>query len=158
LDRDSCQSAINSLSEQREALRNIAKKMIEERGSKKPTPIDEYIGIAVRSHRKELGLSQIALAKAIGVTFQQVQKYEKGANRIGAGRLSAIAKALQVPVTSFFAPASGLQRDRLPSSGNAMDFLRLPGATDLLGYYTQIKDPARRKTVLKLARALAAGV
>ena len=112
----------------------------------------------MRSRRKELGLSQTDLASAIGVSFKQVHKYEYGTNRIGAGRLSAIAQALQVPVTSFFARASGEERDLLHSSSTAAEFLKRPGATDLLGYYTQIKDPARRKSVLKLARSLAAGV
>jgi transcriptional regulator with XRE-family HTH domain len=134
-------------------LRNTAKKVIEERGPKKPTSTDEYVGIAMRARRKELGLSQTDLAKAIGVTFQQVQKYENGINRVGAGRLSAISQALQVPVTYFFQIVNG--SDGPEVRPRTLESLRLPGAPALLGHYAKIKNPAHRKTVLDLARALA---
>ena len=61
-----------------------------------------HVGIKIRTRRKELGLSQTSLGRKVGVTFQQMQKYEKGVNRVGASRLAAIAKALAVPVGYFF--------------------------------------------------------
>jgi transcriptional regulator with XRE-family HTH domain len=70
--------------------------------SKTIDPIDQYVGARIRIQRIELGMSQVTLAQAIGVTFQQVQKYEKGANRISASRLQQIAAALQAPVSFFF--------------------------------------------------------
>ena len=134
-------------------MRNVAKKISEYRDQKKPTPVDEYVGIALRSRRNELGLSQTDLAKALGVTFQQVQKYEKGTNRIGAGRLSAIAQALQVPVTYFFQAMNGSESPE--GKPRALESLRLPGALALLGHYAKIKNPALRRTVVELARSLA---
>ena len=71
-------------------------------GRKKPNPTDRYVGARVRMRRLMLGMSQTALGNSLGVTFQQVQKYEKGANRIGASRLQQIGAALQVPVSFFF--------------------------------------------------------
>ncbi len=133
-------------------MRNIAK-ISEERAQKKPTPTDEYVGIAMRFRRKELGFSQTDLAKAIGVTFQQVQKYEKGTNRIGAGRLSAISQALKVPVTYFFQAVDGY--DSPNGRPKTLELLKLPGASALLRHYVEIENPALRRSVLKLARSLA---
>ena len=134
-------------------MRNIAKTTSEARGTKKPTPTDEYVGIALRFRRKELGLSQTDLAKAIGVTFQQVQKYEKGLNRVGAGRLSAISQALQVPVSYFFQAVNGSGTPN--ARPKTLELLRLPGAPALLRYYVSIENPALRRSVLGLARSLA---
>jgi hypothetical protein len=71
-------------------------------GRKTPNPTDRYVGARVRMRRLMLGMSQTALGNSLGVTFQQVQKYEKGTNRIGASRLQQIAGSLQVPVAFFF--------------------------------------------------------
>ena len=71
-------------------------------GRKTPNPTDRYVGARVRMRRLMLGMSQTALGNSLGVTFQQVQKYEKGTNRIGASRLQQIAGTLQVPVAFFF--------------------------------------------------------
>ena len=84
-------------------------------GSKKATPTDQLVGTAVRYRRRELGMSQGELAKSVGVTFQQIQKYENGTNRIGAGRLTAMAEALQVPVSSFFEAVQGAEKPGSPS-------------------------------------------
>jgi transcriptional regulator with XRE-family HTH domain len=134
-------------------LGNTAKKMSEERGPKKPTPADQYVGVAVRHRRKELGLSQPDLAKAIGVTFQQLQKYEKGANRVSMGRLSAIAEALQVPMSYFFQVVDGTDNSAVKSK--TLDLLKLPEASALLQHFSNIENPAVRRSVLKLARSLA---
>ena len=77
---------------------------------KSPNPIDKHVGGRVRMQRMALGMSQEKLGDAIGLTFQQVQKYEKGANRISASRLQQIAHVLGVPVTYFFDGAPGLPR------------------------------------------------
>jgi len=69
---------------------------------KPPSPVDKYVGSRVRMRRKMLGMSQEKLADGLGLTFQQVQKYEKGANRIGASRLQQISHILQIPVPFFF--------------------------------------------------------
>src|SRR5688572_23081261 len=121
-------------------LRNVAKKISEDRDQKKPTPVDEYVGIALRSRRNELGLTQIELARAIGVTFQQVQKYERGTSRISAGRLSAISQALQVPITYFFQAMNGSDTPKVRP--RTLELLRLPGASALLRHYSNIENPA----------------
>ena len=69
---------------------------------KRPKQVDAHVGVKIRDRRKELGLSQTALGNKVGVTFQQMQKYEQGVNRVGASRLAALAKALEVPVAYFF--------------------------------------------------------
>ena len=80
---------------------------------KAPNPTDKHVGSRVRMRRMMLGMSQEKLGDSLGLTFQQVQKYEKGVNRIGAGRLQRISEALDVPITFFFdvtphAPARGV--------------------------------------------------
>src|SRR2546429_5690306 len=74
---------------------------------KAPNPVDKYVGSRVRMRRLMLGMSQQKLGEALGLTFQQVQKYEKGINRIGAGRLQHIASIQQVPISFFFEDAPG---------------------------------------------------
>ena len=74
---------------------------------KKPNPIDVHVGSRVRLRRNMLGMSQEKLGEALGITFQQIQKYEKGANRVGASRLQAIATVMNVPVSFFFEDSSG---------------------------------------------------
>ncbi|MDX4076759.1 helix-turn-helix transcriptional regulator, partial [Brucella sp. NBRC 113783] len=70
--------------------------------AKKPNPTDIHVGSRIRMQRQLRGMSQVTLAEGLGITFQQVQKYEKGTNRVGASRLQAIADLLQVPVSFFF--------------------------------------------------------
>lgn len=74
---------------------------------KKPNPIDIHVGSRVRLRRNMLGMSQEKLGEHLGITFQQIQKYEKGTNRVGASRLQAIASVLKVPVAFFFEDAPG---------------------------------------------------
>src|SRR5919197_1197749 len=94
---------------------------------KAPNPIDKHVGSRVRLRRVMLGMSQEKLGDALDLTFQQVQKYEKGANRIGASRLQQISHVLQVPVSFFFegAPTSGRQvgMGEAPSPAYVSDFL-----------------------------------
>jgi len=99
--------------------------------SKGPNETDVLVGARVRFRRIELGLSQTQLANALGVTFQQVQKYEKGSNRIGASRLHAIAEVLRVSVSYFF-PDAGEAVDHDARPGEILGLLGIPGAMDLL--------------------------
>ena len=121
--------------------------------SKEATLADRLVGERVRLRRKELGLSQEKLGKAVGVTFQQIQKYENGVNRIGAGRLTQIGAFLEVPVSYFF---DGLAEvcDNPTEEANVLVSLKTPGAMDLLRAYGAI-EPGLRRAVLDLARTLA---
>lgn len=113
---------------------------------KQTTDVDRLVGIRITALRKARGLSQTALGTAVGVTFQQVQKYEKGQNRVGAGRLREISKLLEVPVSAFFEESeNGTQND-------AFGFLGTQGAIELLRAYALIEDDQLRRDVLALVR------
>jgi transcriptional regulator with XRE-family HTH domain len=129
----------------------------------KPNPIDVQVGSRVRLRRNMLGLSQEKLGDAIGLTFQQVQKYERGANRIGASRLHELSRVLDVPVAFFFddtdpvrAPAIPGGFAEPPAEGFDSDPLRRPETAELVDAYFAIEDAAVRRRLLDLARALAA--
>jgi transcriptional regulator with XRE-family HTH domain len=122
--------------------------------AKAATPMDALVGARLRTRRKQLRISQERLGKEIGVSFQQVQKYENGTNRIGAGRLAEISKVLDVPVAFFFTGSSGAataEGDRADTKA----ILSEPGATELLQAYAQIGSLALRNAVVRLARDLA---
>lgn len=104
-------------------------------------PIDVSIGSRVRARREALRITQVELAKDIGVTFQQVQKYEKGTNRIAAARLLQIARVLQTTAASL------LGED---GEGN------IPGADALARQWSQIEDPKQRRAVVDLVRTMIA--
>ena len=117
--------------------------------------IDLHVASRVREQRILLGISQTQMATALGLTFQQVYKYEQGKNRISAGRLYEFGKILGVPITFFFegvvdAPISAAA---LPSAGDA-DPLETREAGELLRAYRAISDPLLRLSVRRLARAL----
>jgi transcriptional regulator with XRE-family HTH domain len=120
-----------------------------------PTQTDVLVGSRVRVRRLELGLSQTALANELGVTFQQVQKYEKGTNRIGASRLHAMSRVLGVPVTYFFPAPDPDQPMAKPTE--VLNLLSIPGAVDLLRDYAAISDRLARKALVVMARTLARG-
>jgi transcriptional regulator with XRE-family HTH domain len=116
--------------------------------------MDALVGARLRSRRKQLKMSQERLGKEIGVSFQQVQKYENGTNRIGAGRLAEISKVLDVPVAFFFTGSSGGNSGD-GERADARAVLNEPGATELLQAYSQIGSLALRNAVVRLARDLA---
>jgi transcriptional regulator with XRE-family HTH domain len=129
----------------------------------KPNPIDVQVGSRVRLRRNMLGLSQEKLGEAIGLTFQQVQKYERGANRIGASRLHELSRVLDVPVSFFFddmdpvrAPAIPGGFAEPPADAFESDPLRRPETVELVEAYFAIDDAAVRRRLLDLAKALAA--
>lgn len=121
---------------------------------KTPNQTDLHVGARVRVRRMELGVSQTGLGDRVGVTFQQIQKYEKGANRIGASRLQAIANVLDVPISYFFPDQeSGGANDAKPAE--VLDLLGTPGALDLLRDFARIPDRSARRALSVMARSLA---
>ncbi|MGM4982776.1 MULTISPECIES: helix-turn-helix domain-containing protein [Rhizobium] len=127
--------------------------------AKVPNPIDAYVGSRVRTRRLMLGMSQERLAEQIGVTFQQVQKYEKGTNRIGASRLQAIANVLAVPVAFFFQQdnTQPLNTDGLGAINGLEDlseFLTSKEGLSLNKAFMKINDPGIRQSVLTLIKSL----
>jgi transcriptional regulator with XRE-family HTH domain len=129
---------------------------------KAPNPTDKHVGARVRMRRMMLGMSQEKLGDALGLTFQQVQKYEKGANRIGASRLQQIAHILQVPVAFFFegAPSiAGHQSEGLaeaPSPTYVSDFLATSDGLALTKAFMGIKDAKLRRRIVDLVEQIAA--
>jgi len=123
---------------------------------KSPDPVDVEVGRRIRIQRMARGMSQTELGKRIGVTFQQVQKYEKGANRVGAGRLTRIATVLEVAVSTFFG-ASGQPGDQAaPTAGRSdLEYLIQPGALRLLRAYGQIRPGALQRSIVVLVERLA---
>src|SRR3954465_15272797 len=125
-----------------------------------PNPIDVRVGARLRLRRNMLGLSQEKLGEAIGLTFQQVQKYERGANRIGASRLHQLSRVLDVPVTFFFddtdpvrAPAMGGFAEP-PAETFEADPLRRQETIELVQAYFAIDNPTVRRRLLDLAKTL----
>ena len=118
-------------------------------------PRDAEIGKRVRTLRLQRGLSQSDLGALISVTFQQVQKYEKGTNRISAGRLQRIAEVLSVPVSFFFdGPEDGRKHSK-SSVDVEFSFLQTEGALRLARAYARIKEPGVRLQLLRLTEAIA---
>lgn len=127
--------------------------------SANPNPVDIHVGQRVRLRRTLLGMSQEKLGDALGLTFQQVQKYERGANRIGASRLHDLAKALQVPVGFFFddLPDDSM-KDIKTESGNEHrgdDPMQQRETIELVRAYYRIKSPNARRRFYELARSVA---
>jgi transcriptional regulator with XRE-family HTH domain len=129
---------------------------------KAPNPIDKHVGSRVRMRRMMLGMSQEKLGNNLGLTFQQVQKYEKGTNRIGASRLQQISHILQVPVSFFFegAPANinGPRSDELseaPSPAYVSDFLATSDGLALTKAFMRIPDMKLRRRIVDLVEQIA---
>jgi transcriptional regulator with XRE-family HTH domain len=129
---------------------------------KAPNPIDKHVGSRVRMRRMMLGMSQEKLGDALGLTFQQVQKYEKGTNRIGASRLQQISHILQVPVSFFFegAPSSGgaMQHagmSEAPSPAYVSDFLATSDGLSLTKSFMRIKNSKLRRRIVDLVEQIA---
>jgi len=130
---------------------------------KQANPVDAQVGNRVRLRRMLIGMSQEKLGEMLGLTFQQVQKYEKGVNRIGAGRLFHIAQILSVPIDYFYEgvveqlpmPAKGFAEDA--ARPPVMEFLSSGEGLQLSLAFMRITDPKVRKRVLELVKSLAAG-
>lgn len=128
---------------------------------KAPNPIDKHVGSRVRMRRMMLNMSQEKLGDALGLTFQQVQKYEKGTNRIGASRVQQIAHILQVPVSFFFegAPAAGGHNtggmSEAPSPAYVADFLATSDGLSLTKAFMRIKSSKLRRRIVDLVEQIA---
>lgn len=117
---------------------------------KQTTDVDRLVGLRITALRKARGLSQTALGTAVGVTFQQVQKYEKGQNRVGAGRLREIARLLEVPVSAFFE-----ENEDGGTQSDVFGFLGTQGAIEVLRAYALIEDDQLRRDILAIVRTAA---
>ena len=122
---------------------------------KSPNQIDKHIGTRVRARRVMLGMSQEKLANALGLTFQQVQKYEKGVNRIGASRLLHIAGILDVSIEFFFEGLPGLRAGGFSDDSVVADFLTRPESDRLVRGFLRLKDDEARRKVADLVDWLA---
>ena len=130
---------------------------------KQASPIDVQVGTRVRLRRMLIGMSQEKLGEMLGLTFQQVQKYEKGVNRIGAGRLFQVAHILGVPIDYFYEGVNGASENAPgfaePGGGSppVMEFLSSGEGLQLSLAFMKIKDPKVRKRVLDLVKSLSDG-
>jgi len=122
-----------------------------------PNPIDRHVGLRIRMRRKELGVSQERLAESIGLTFQQVQKYERAANRVSASKLWEMARALNTSIAYFY---EGLSSTPEPPGSNlpretVQDFLMTPEGLELASSFPKISQGRLRRKILDLVRVMA---
>jgi transcriptional regulator with XRE-family HTH domain len=129
--------------------------------TKAPNPVDKYVGSRVRMRRIMLGMSQEKLGDALGLTFQQIQKYEKGTNRVGASRIKQISEILHVPVSFLFdggpagtAGADGFGEEASPAY--ISDFLATSEGLALTRAFTSITDAKLRRSIVDLVEQIAA--
>jgi len=133
---------------------------LEKENKKSPNPTDIHVGSRIRMRRNILGMSQEKLGESLGITFQQIQKYEKGTNRVGASRLQAIASILDVPVAFFFAEVPGRESalDGLSDGDGSrfvIDFVNSGEGLQLNRAFARIADAKVRRKVVELVKALA---
>jgi transcriptional regulator with XRE-family HTH domain len=129
--------------------------------TKAPNPVDKYVGSRVRMRRIMLGMSQEKLGEALGLTFQQVQKYEKGTNRVGASRIQQISEILQVPVSFLFegGPSGIASVDNLTEAASptyVSDFLATSEGLALTRAFTRISDAKLRRSIVDMVEQIAA--
>ena len=128
--------------------------------TKAPNPVDKYVGSRVRMRRIMLGMSQEKLGEALGLTFQQIQKYEKGTNRVGASRLQQISEVLQVPVSFLFdgGPSGVVVSEGAAASASPAyiaDFLATSEGLALTRAFTRIADSKLRRSIVDLVEQIA---
>lgn len=125
-----------------------------------PNPVDVHVGLQVRLRRKALKMSQETLAEALGLTFQQVQKYERGTNRVSASKLYEIARTLQVSIAWFFEGLGDPESIHIDEAGlsppnpSAMAFLMTPEGMDLANLFPRIAQRQVRRRVVELVRSM----
>ena len=127
------------------------------RGTGNPHPVDVYVGARVRLRRLLLGMNQETLAKALGLTFQQVQKYEGGANRVSASRLAEMAQILGVPILYFFADFSADEAALSAEEQRFREIIQRPETIQLIRLYYAIPDVSVRARFLSMVKIIAAG-
>lgn len=122
-----------------------------------PNPVDQHVGLRIRLRRKELGVSQERLANSIGLTFQQVQKYERAANRVSASKLYEMARALDTSVAYFFeglADSDAEAGASIETHSLVQQFLVTPEGLELAAIFPRLRRPRIRRRVLDLVRAM----
>ncbi len=126
---------------------------------KPPNPVDRHVGSRVRMRRIMLGMSQEKLGEGLGLTFQQIQKYEKGTNRIGASRIQQIAEILQVPVSFLFegSPGSSTHFGESPSPTYVADFLATAEGLALIRAFTRIPNIKLRRAIVDMVELIGDG-
>ena len=127
--------------------------------AKPPNPVDRHVGSRVRMRRIMLGMSQERLGEGLGLTFQQIQKYEKGTNRIGASRIQQISEILQVPVSFLFegSPGSSAVFNEAPSPTYIADFLATAEGLALVRAFTNIRDIKLRRAIVDMVELISGG-
>lgn len=118
-----------------------------------PNPIDRHVGLRIRLRRRELGVSQEKLADSIGLTFQQVQKYERAANRVSASKLWEVAQALNTSVAYFYDGLAGEPLAGVQEAATA--FSHTPEGAEMATLFPQIRRERVRRMLLELVRAMA---
>lgn len=149
---------------------DLSKDNQETKSGEGPDPVDIHVGARLRLRRNLIGMSQEQMGKALGLTFQQIQKYERGANRMGASRLHQMSRLLNVPVAWFFEELPGPLHPRFgfsenkqaplegaPPQGAAPDveILQRRETLDLIRAYYSITDPKQRRKVFELVKSMA---
>jgi transcriptional regulator with XRE-family HTH domain len=147
------------------APRKPRKASIARTGSDNPNPVDIHVGSRLRMRRSMMGMSQESLADSVGLTFQQVQKYERGSNRVSASRLYQFSKILDVPVAYFFDRyGEGDKKSGILSYGMADndqeqilsdDILMERETHEILRVYYSIKDEKKRREILHIVKSMA---
>jgi transcriptional regulator with XRE-family HTH domain len=129
--------------------------------AKPPNPVDRHVGSRVRMRRIMLGMSQEKLGEGLGLTFQQIQKYEKGTNRIGASRIQQISEILQVPVSFLFEGSPGSSSANsfgdAPSPTYVADFLATSDGLALIRAFTRIPDIKLRRAIVDMVELIGGG-
>lgn len=126
---------------------------------RKPNDVDAHVGSRLRQRRMLLGISQEQLAEMLGLTFQQVQKYERGTNRVSASRLFQLARALDTPITWFFedmeSDRGAAEREKAEGATEDSDPMSRRETLELVRVYSRIDDRKVRKKLYEMAKALA---
>jgi transcriptional regulator with XRE-family HTH domain len=125
------------------------------RGTGIPDPVDVHVGARIRTRRLLLGMNQETLANALGLTFQQVQKYEGGSNRVSASRLAEMAEILGVPIAYFFNDLELADDPAAVEEAELREMLQRPDVIELIRWYYAIADPAVRQQFLEMVKTVA---
>src|SRR3954454_7425496 len=125
--------------------------------AKSPNPVDVHVGERIRMWRTRRKISRITLGEAIGLTHQQIQKYENGTNRIGASRLQQICAVLQIPVSALFEGAAGSSPHENSTPRDIIDFMRSQEGVRLVAAFSRITDRKMRRGIARLTRGIAEG-
>lgn len=123
--------------------------------SRRLDPLDVLVGKRIRTQRLARKMSQSELGKHLGITFQQIQKYESGVNRVGAGRLQSIAKMFELPVSVFFGEDSATQDASVETNETVLNFLNTARAMKLVKDFSRVKDPAMQQAIVALVEKIA---